>query len=299
MSRKTTNSEIKEFVESKGYELLKIERKKDEKNRGYIEVTIICPLGHETTVMYGNFKKSKNGCKYCCGNIKYSLQEVKGYMESFGYELLSTEYKDNKSNLETICPNGHEWKTTFNRFKNGTRCCYCENNQPLDINYIKQQLNNEGYELLSKEYKNNHTPLIMKCPKGHITDGTTWNHFQNGTRCSRCNNSKGEEKIEKWLKENNLEYNSQYRFNDCKGKSKSLPFDFYLPYYNICIEYDGKQHYKINCFNYTLLDLMDRKYLDNIKTKYCEDNNIKLIRIPYWEKDNIEQILELELNNKI
>ena len=37
------------------------------------------------------------------------------------------------------------------------------------------------------------------------------------------------------------------------------------------------------------------KYLDNIKTKYCEDNNIKLIRIPYWNYNNIEQILELEL----
>ena len=58
MSKKTTDFEIREFVESKGYELLKIERKKDKKNRGYIEVTIICPKGHETTVIYGNFKRS-------------------------------------------------------------------------------------------------------------------------------------------------------------------------------------------------------------------------------------------------
>lgn len=295
MSKKTTDNEIKEFVENKGYELIKIERKKDKKNRGYIEITVVCPKGHKSTVIYGNFKKSKNGCKYCYGNVKYLYEDVKQYIESFGYKLISTEYKSNKNNLETICPYGHKWTTTFNRFKNGTRCCYCENNVPLDIEYIRKELSKENYELLSTEYKNNHTPLIIKCPQGRITNGTTWNNFQNGTRCSRCNNSKGEEKIEKWLKDNNIEYNSQFWFDDCKGKRRGLPFDFYLSEYNICIEYDGKQHYKLDCFNYTLLDLMNRKYLDNIKTKYCEDNNIKLIRIPYWNYNDIEQILELEL----
>ena len=34
---------------------------------------------------------------------------------------------------------------------------------------------------------------------------------------------------------------------------------------------------------------------DNIKNQYCKDNNIKLVRIPYWEFDNIENILEKEL----
>ena len=75
-----------------------------------------------------------------------------------------------------------------------------------------------------------------------------------------------------------------------------LPFDFYLPKYNICIEYDGQQHYKIDCFNNTLLDLMNLRYRDDIKTNYCQQNNIKLIRIPYWDFDNIESILIKELN---
>ena len=45
----------------------------------------------------------------------------------------------------------------------------------------------------------------------------------------------------------------------------------------------------------TLLDLMNLKRNDNIKTEYCKNNNIKLIRIPYWEFDNIEQIICQEL----
>ena len=34
---------------------------------------------------------------------------------------------------------------------------------------------------------------------------------------------------------------------------------------------------------------------DDVKTKYCKDNNIKLIRIPYLEKNNLKYILKLEL----
>ena len=293
---KLTEYEIKKMVVDKGYKLKKIERKKDKKNRGYIEITVICPLGHETTVIYGNFRKSKNGCKYCMGNAKYKYEDVKKYIESFGYELLSQDYSDNKEKLNVICPNGHNWSVRFNNFNLGARCCYCEGNVPLNIEFVREYLKNEGYKLLSTEYKNNHTPLIMECPNGHITDGTTWNNFKNGTRCSKCNNSKGEERIEKYLKENKISFKNQYRFCDCKGKSKSLPFDFYLPQYNCCVEYDGKQHYKIDCFNYTLLDLMNRKYLDDKKSKYCLDNKIKLIRIPYWRYDDLEEILKNELN---
>lgn len=79
------------------------------------------------------------------------------------------------------------------------------------------------------------------------------------------------------------------KFDNCKYKNK-LPFDFYLPDYNICIEYDGLQHYEsIEYFggekNYKL-----RIEKDKIKTKYCQDNNIILERIIY--SDNIIEKLE-------
>lgn len=74
-----------------------------------------------------------------------------------------------------------------------------------------------------------------------------------------------------------------------------LPFDFYIPKNNILIEYDGEQHYKSvkmwggdNAFE-------KRKLHDSIKTKYCLDNKIKLLRIPYWDFDNIDEILNSEL----
>ena len=78
-------------------------------------------------------------------------------------------------------------------------------------------------------------------------------------------------------------------------KKRVLPFDFYLLDYNTCIEYDGSLHYETG-YSETQEDLEDRQKKDNIKTQYCKDHNIKLIRIPYWEFKNIENILKQKLN---
>ena len=75
-----------------------------------------------------------------------------------------------------------------------------------------------------------------------------------------------------------------------------MPFDFYIPSKKICIELDGEDHYRpINRGKWDEDELMerfkDRQLKDNIKTEYCRTHKIKLIRIPYWEFDNIEYIL--------
>lgn len=68
-----------------------------------------------------------------------------------------------------------------------------------------------------------------------------------------------------------------------------LPFDFYLPELNICIEYDGEQHFKENRHFGGKEYLEKTKYHDQIKNEYCKNNNIKLIRIKYC--DNIKEKL--------
>ncbi len=98
--------------------------------------------------------------------------------------------------------------------------------------------------------------------------------------------------MEKFLIKNNLDYTHQHKFDECKNINK-LSFDFYLPDYNICIEYDGEQHFTSIEFFGGKEGLKNRIKLDKIKTKYCNDNNIKLIRIKYTE--DIEQRLMIEL----
>lgn len=104
-------------------------------------------------------------------------------------------------------------------------------------------------------------------------------------------NSIGENIIKDYLNENNIIFIKEKRFDDCKN-IRSLPFDFYIPDYNICIEFDGPQHEKLsNHFNMTEDDFKKLQKNDEIKTSYCKNNNIRLIRIPYKYKNNIIEIL--------
>ena len=115
--------------------------------------------------------------------------------------------------------------------------------------------------------------------------------------CPMCNISRGELKIKTILDKHNISYRYQHKFKDCKFY-RYLPFDFYLPQYNCCVEFDGEQHYKIiNKFG-GFNSFVNTKIRDTVKNIYCKDNDIKLIRISYWEYDNIEEILVKQLNLK-
>ena len=108
------------------------------------------------------------------------------------------------------------------------------------------------------------------------------------------NISKGNSKIIEILNSNNIQYETEKKFNSCKDK-RELPFDFYIEN-KYLIEYDGKQHFDKN-------SIFDYEYTHNhdlLKSKWCKENNIPLIRIPYTHYDNLclEDLL-LETSNFI
>ena len=110
-------------------------------------------------------------------------------------------------------------------------------------------------------------------------------------RCPYCNRlSKGETEIVRILDKLGIRYYNNHKFDDCKH-ILHLKFDFYLPDYNMVIEYDGIQHFKpVKKFGGVERFKLD-KYRDSLKNKYCEDNNIKMLRIAYFDYRRIEQIL--------
>ena len=281
---------VKGYIESFGYKLLSTKYIHSHK-----KLKIQCNKGHIYEVNFSNFKNGKR-CPYCSGNHKYSKKEVEEYIELYNYKLLSSEYKNNRTKLVVQCDKGHIYNTTFDNFKRGKRCPKCANNKKLKHEDVKKYIENFNYKLLSNEYKNNRTKLTIQCDEGHIYE-CSFDNFKKGNRCPYCRTFKGEIKIEEILKNNKINYIPQYKFEDCKFKRK-LPFDFYLPNYNCCIEYDGRQHYYISEYFGGQNGFIDTKIRDTIKNKYCKDNNIKLIRIPYWEINNIEEILKNELNLK-
>lgn len=127
------------------------------------------------------------------------------------------------------------------------------------------------------------------CGREIITRGVS---LRNGNTqsCGLCVSSRGEEKIEKILIEQNKVFFRQYKIDECKS-IYTLPFDFAI-FENetlIClIEYQGRQHYEESfVFDKDNETFEYRKYKDNIKREYCQKNNIKLIEIPYTDLEKI------------
>lgn len=108
--------------------------------------------------------------------------------------------------------------------------------------------------------------------------------------------SSGECILEQILLDMNIEFETQKMFKECKDISY-LRFDFYLPEYNCCIEYDGIQHFKVTGWN-TEKKLLETQKRDEIKNNYCQNYNIGLIRISYQNKKKLSLEYLQQLLNK-
>ena len=291
---KWTKEKIIEFIENNEYVFIRF-IKYDGVN-SIIEVK--CKEGHISSKKFSTFKL-KPSCPECYNNrrsetFRESFDIVKEKIESIGYKLISKEYINNRTPLKIICDNNHKIEMTYDSIQQGKKCRICSGSNKHTIEEVKNEVRKEGYEILSNNYIDNKHYLTIMCPKFHIFK-IRYDHWVNGVRCPKCRESKGEKKIQEVLISNNIIFKQQYTFNNCKN-IKYLPFDFYLPQYNCCIEYDGEQHFKPIEFYGGEDEYLKCKERDNIKTQYCKDKNIKLIRIPYWEFNNIENILKQKLN---
>ncbi len=253
-------------------------------------------------------------CPKCAGvarkNTELYRQEVFNLVGD-EYTVLS-EYINNRKHIkmrhnDDDCDN-HTWLTSPNSFLCGCRCPKCYGNiKKTQEEFVHQvyELANYGYSVLGV-YINDSTKLLMrhnseKC--NNFEYDVEPSSFIQGSRCPKCKSSKGEKAISEWLDKSNIFYKIQYTFEGCRDKLP-LPFDFVI--FNkenkliLLIEYDGKQHFEPVNFggisderakeNFEKIKLHDQ-----IKNDYCKQNNIPLLRIPYWEFDNIEEILKNEL----
>ena len=110
--------------------------------------------------------------------------------------------------------------------------------------------------------------------------------------CGCVKTSHGEQKIKAFLLNNNIKYYQEYRLPN------NQRFDFFIENLNLAIEYNGQQHYKAIDFFGGEKTFKRRQELDEQKRQYCKNNSIKLIEIPYWDYNNIENILNKVINNE-
>lgn len=256
-----------------------------------------------------------HGCPYCANNIIKTTEEFKEVVGeiSDGYEVLG-EYKGAKRKIKMVhkcCPSNSgddfEFFMAPADFKNGQRCPKCGGTMLKDTVTFKQEvfdLVGDEYTVL-EEYKNAHTKILMrhnKCGSKYLV--RPGDFLFSNIRCPICNESHGEIAIRKILTDMHIVFESQYRIPECKN-IRSLPFDFAILDANnnlvALIEYDGAQHHVAVERWGGEENLKNVQNNDRLKTEYCEKNGIPLLRIPYWDYDNVENLVRefvVKLNKK-
>lgn len=148
-------------------------------------------------------------------------------------------------------------------------------------------------ELLEESDKFNRRMYRCKCDCGNEIVTSSICLTTGHTNSCGCLVSYYNMYIKKFLDKNNIKNQPEFPIVIDGARYK---YDFYLPEYNLMIEYDGSQHFEPTRYHgkgseQDLIDFKKRQQRDKIKDKYCEDNNIDLLRIPYWESQNIETII--------
>ena len=264
-----------------------------------IKVKIICPV-HSIFEQTPNGHLTGRGCKHCGGTQKINQEffinkSNKIHFNEYDYSLV--EYKLHRKKVKIICKEHGVFEQTPNAHLAGKGCLKCSGKDKLTTEEFIEKakiIHNNIYDYSLVEYINNHTKIKIICSKHGTFEQRPDVHFKrNG--CQLCHEPRNEKIIREFLEKNNIVFERQKQFNDCRTK-RPLPFDFYLSELNICIEFDGRQHFEpVKAFGGEEA-FKHQQFKDNIKTQYCLDNNIQLIRISY--KENIlERLNDIKLKN--
>ncbi len=293
-------------------------------NKEYInckeKLQLLCKCGNEFKTNFSEFKHgNKRQCNKC--GLQNRINKTRKTQEQFlkeieklvgnEYSVLGSYINDSTKILIKHNKCGHEWSVVPSSFLQGTRCPIC-----MHQSYIKtsEEFKREVWDLVGDEYTvlGDYKGCEVKILMCHNNCGHKYNvvprNFLIGRRCPNCslpNNPNTEKHIAKLLESLNIKYKKQKTFSDCKNPKtgKSLRFDFgiYDKHDSLfcLLEYDGMQHFKAIDYFGGNEALNDTKYRDNVKNNYCKQNNIKLIRIPYWDFSNLEEVLQQELSEVI
>ena len=281
------------------------------------KVEIECPK-------HGTFLKTpdahitqKQGCPFCArekqfpnkiDNKKDFIQQAdKTHNKFYDYSFIQYQgYKDRNKKVKIICPkHGAFYQIAGNHLslKQGCPKCFFEKSRKTFSKFVEEsnQIHNNFYDYSKVQYINTSTKVCIICPEHGEFWQTPYSHIIKESKCPNCKNrfSKSENKIALFLDKINVIYIRQKTFTECKGIRNKLPFDFYLPEYNVCIEFDGRQHFEpVSIFGGTPKFQKIQK-TDKIKNQYCQKNNIQLVRISYKSIRNNKKVQKIILDETL
>ena len=278
------------------------------------KVKIICPQHGPFYKNPGNHIHEKQGCPYCSKILINTASFITRALEIYGdeYDYSEVNVTDLYTPVKIICKeHGPFWRTPDEFINKKWDCPVCKEKRTHDRKFKSQEqflkelynIFGNAYDYSKVVYVDCYTPVELIC-KEHGTFFKDPLHLLNRqSGCPLCSISKGELTINSTLTDLNIGFTSQKIFNDCKY-IKPLPFDFYLPEYNCCIEYQGEQHYRPGAFgNFSLKEaeqnFEEQQIKDHIKKNYCKDNKISLLEIKYnVHLDKVKEILKNFLTGK-
>lgn len=206
------------------------------------------------------------------------------------YDYSKTVYTGAFSKVIVTCPTHGDFEIIAkgHKMKHGCRQCYIDSKVLSNDEFIKRSKKKHGdlYDYSKVNYTGLYDPVTIICSKHGEFLQKPGDHFQ-GCGCPNCRTSQGERLIKQILIEENIDFETQKTFPDCKHVAQ-LKYDFYIPSENTLIEFDGIQHFKpVNKFG-GIKAFEETQFRDNLKNEFASVNDIKLIRFRF--DDSIEFI---------
>ena len=212
--------------------------------------------------------------------------------------LLKFDYSRRTADVICQCECGTIKPVNLNNLiNNKTKDCGCGRKQMLRETKTKNLIGQKfgkltAIELLPESNKFKRRLYRCQCDCGNEIIVPSSSLTTHHTSSCGCLTSYYNLVIKDLLTEKMINFISEY---SVKINEVIYRFDFYLPDYNLFIEYDGQQHFKPIQFGYSAMTIQqeyeDIIRRDTIKNDYCKNNHINLLRIPYYEQNNIENII--------
>lgn len=259
----------------------------------------ICDCGNEHIISADKLQKREN---ISCGCMSNYYRAINNRTNETGNKygrltIIDIDYSVRPSIVICECDCGEIIRVVKADVISGhTQSCGCLQSERTSMANEKDFtdiVSDAGVVIKRKAYKNSNGVWMWycECPIcGKEFIALPAKVMENHTTSCGCKlNSSKERIIENYLKELNIVYEKQKRFENCRY-IYALPFDFAI--YNddntlrCLIEYDGQQHFKPIDFFGGIESFEKTKLRDSIKNKYCEENNIKLLRVNYLNTDN-------------
>ena len=223
---------------------------------------------------------------------RHTLADMQKLAALHGGECIADEYINNGTKIRWRCHMGHEFDMAPNRVQQRSWCPVCSRSraggtQRLKIEQFEKIAAEKGGKVLSREYQNQRTELLMECREGHQWT-TKAGNIRAGKWCPKCSQSVSEQ-----ICRAVLESAFQAAFPKVKPKwlvnerGNRMELDGYCRELSLAFEYNGKQHYKtVEAFHQESDALLKRRADDHRKIELCAEHNIHLIVIPYTVDQN-------------